>query len=112
MTNAELGEILRLRLRMTAAYCGLRRPFGKLTSTGSVQAGQACRRRLNKSERKVRINTNRFYPGREKKERLVAVTAWAKSDRDICLNSAKNLAVWNIKAGSFVFCFRIGSGDI
>jgi hypothetical protein len=33
MTNAELGEILRFRLRMTAAYCGLHRPFGKLRAS-------------------------------------------------------------------------------
>jgi len=50
--------------------------------------------------------------GRLKKAFEVAVTAAANSSRGIFLRSAKNLAVWVIRAGSFIFCFRIGSGDI
>ena len=49
--------------------------------------------------------------GKLKKVLLVAVTAWANSGRGICFSSAKKLAVWIIRAGSLVFCFRIGSGD-
>jgi len=43
---------------------------------------------------------------------LVAVTARAKSIGSISFSSAKKRAVWTIRAGSFIFCFRIGAGDM
>ena len=47
-----------------------------------------------------------------KKDLDVAVTASAKSGRSMPLRAARNFAVWTIRAGSFILCFRIGSGDI
>lgn len=82
------------------------RSFGYFDFAQYKQAqGKQCRRNQGRPLAAT-------FGGREKKELLVAVTASAKSGSDICFNSDTNLAVWNSKAGSFVFCFRIGSGDI
>lgn len=50
--------------------------------------------------------------GKLKKVLVVVVTAFAKSARGICFNLARQRAVWMRRAGSFIFCLRIGSGDI
>ena len=40
------------------------------------------------------------------------VVAWERFSRLTPLRSARSLAVWTIRAGSFGFCFRTGSGDM
>ena len=53
-----------------------------------------------------------YFLGRLKKFCDVLVICSANSSIGICFSSAMNSAVWVIKAGSLVFLFLTGTGDI
>jgi len=113
--NKNLTNIQKLYNRLAKGDLGrVRTVFCGLLKNSSSNA-EDCRAILRIARND--IETYLFFErngsqGRPKKVLLAAVMAWANSGRGICFSSATKPAVWIIRAGSLVFCLRIGSGDM